>query len=379
MKKDTKLKKLKKTFFNCIRAISKANSHNALLLTAKPSKKHVDASPPRFSRPLETIAIVIALITLIAQLLVSLLQYNEWQEESKARHEERSARAWQILTTNAPGNSGKVEALEFLARNNVPLTDIDLSCKSNDGLWLEDRNFCEAGRVYLRNLDLSMQNIGYRVNLKGANFSGADLTGAAFDGAILNDAIFNGAILEGVSFRDTLLLATSFDGIVTSRGAGSFDIPLLDDNGDVFLSSQSVRGTDFTGAFLSSNSFREADLYKAKFDGAIVGADFSQARLTLANFEGVEFWMPEFHEMFDHSWVWSNTLNSELPRFSNSTINPRHFLLFCHTWDSIPYIEFETDFPDKYQCKKWEDWSERERKTFLFLNGSLDNDQLDGT
>ena len=359
MKKDTKLMKLKKTFVECIRAISKTDRHNALLLSAKPSKKQVVARP-RLAKSIEAIAIVIALITLIAQLWVSLLQYNEWQEESKARHEERIARAWQILTTNAPGNSGKIEALEFLARNNVPLTDIDLSCKSNGGHWLQARNFCQAGRVYLRNLDLSIQNIGLRVNLNGANFSGADLTGASFDGAILNNAIFNGAILEGVSLRDTFLLTTSFDGIVTSRGTGSFDLPIQKGH-----YSQSVRGIDFTGALLTSNSFKEADLFKAKFDGEVVGADFSRARLTLTDFAGVELWLPELDEMFGQSWVWTSSLNSELPRFTNPIIHPRDFLLFCHTWDSIPYTNFSTDFPDEYQCKKWKDWSESERKTFL--------------
>ena len=54
----------------------------------------------RLVRAVEPVVIIIAIIAFSIEL--------------GDRQEERTARAWQLLTTKAPGNSGKIEALEYL-------------------------------------------------------------------------------------------------------------------------------------------------------------------------------------------------------------------------------------------------------------------------
>ena len=66
-----------------------------------------------FVRAVEFLAILIALIGFFNEL-------RYW-------HEERTARAWQLLTTPAPGNSGKGEALEYLNSRGLSLESIDLT------------------------------------------------------------------------------------------------------------------------------------------------------------------------------------------------------------------------------------------------------------
>ena len=55
---------------------------------------------------LEAIAIVVGLVAFVAE-----FGYNTF--------EERTTRSWQLLTTEAPGNSGKIEALQYLNRQKI--------------------------------------------------------------------------------------------------------------------------------------------------------------------------------------------------------------------------------------------------------------------
>lgn len=53
------------------------------------------------------------------------------------RHEEREARAWQLLIAKAPGNSGKIEALEYLHKRGASLRGIDLAPPEAPKVWDE--------------------------------------------------------------------------------------------------------------------------------------------------------------------------------------------------------------------------------------------------
>jgi len=104
------------------------------------------------------------------------------------------ARGWTLLTTPAPGNSGKVEAIEYLASKRQPLDGIDLSCETIGGIETNAQG--EAVCVdapYLNSIDLSKATLGRRVSLKGANLSGASLERADLSGAHLTNADFNNA------------------------------------------------------------------------------------------------------------------------------------------------------------------------------------------
>ena len=63
---------------------------------------------------LEGLAILVTIVS-IGGLIWEMSQASKArQAEAHARKVEALARNWQILTTPAPGNSGKVEALEYL-------------------------------------------------------------------------------------------------------------------------------------------------------------------------------------------------------------------------------------------------------------------------
>jgi len=123
------------------------------------------------------------------------------------------SRAWEIIGRKAIGNSGKIEALQVLAKykdletnKQIPLVGIDMSTKTHGGEW-DDLEKTKIGkvefvnhntvkeRVYLQGLNLSKTTIDDEVNLTNANFNGADLERASFEGAYLYKAKFEGADL----------------------------------------------------------------------------------------------------------------------------------------------------------------------------------------
>ena len=113
----------------------------------------------------------------------------EIEENSKARKAEAIVRAWSILTTPAPGNSGKVNALEYLASQGVPLIGIDLSCSAMDGIERQGNSKEPCSRpVYLEKLDLSRWE---EVLLENANLRYANISGADFMAVNLSFAFFN--------------------------------------------------------------------------------------------------------------------------------------------------------------------------------------------
>ena len=181
---------------------------------------------------LEFIGVFVAIIGLAAV-------FYELNEAREQRLDETIVRHWTIITTKAPGSSGKVDALEYLARQEdpEPLEGIDLSCKNMGGI--ETRNGIEIcpRPTYLRDLDLSpdVGNSTSGANLKKANLSNTDLTGADLTQAILEDANFRNAILTDVDFDRAILEFADLSGTI-------------------------IKGTIFEGANLSSTNFQQAEL-----------------------------------------------------------------------------------------------------------------------
>lgn len=128
-------------------------------------------------KEIEPWGILLAVVGLFLSLAAFCLDYSN-------RVDERTVRAWQLLTTKAPGNSGKREALEYLNR--------------------EDGLFCGVRGCLL--------TLKARTPLTGVNLSSPEggavpflsrvrLTGAFLDHANLNNADLDGADLEGATLR----------------------------------------------------------------------------------------------------------------------------------------------------------------------------------
>ncbi len=156
-----------------------------------------------------------------------------WMMESDNRRQERNARAWAIVTTQAPGNSGKAEALEYLASQDIPLDGIDISCARMGGEWDQIELTCER-QIYAEGLQL----VG--ASLDSVNFSGTYLVNADFSNATLNYAKFEGASLLHTSFENASLTDARFNGafIADADFSGAKDIPLAD-----FTDSWTIEGS----------------------------------------------------------------------------------------------------------------------------------------
>jgi len=124
--------------------------------------------------------------------------------EHTNRIDERRVRAWQLVTTSAPGNSGKISALEYLLSIGEPLNGIDLSVKTGkEGTYLR--------RVRLSDAELVSANFS-GADLRRANLSGANLGKANLSDADLEEAILSNATLLNTIFAETKLEGANLSG-----------------------------------------------------------------------------------------------------------------------------------------------------------------------
>lgn len=205
--------------------------------------------------------ILLAVIGLGLSLVAFWIDYSD-------RVEERTVRAWQLLTTKAPGNSGKIAALEYL-KERVPLVRIDLSTST-------DATQTRASGVYLRGINLE------GADLLGAKFGYADLDNANLRGTNLLGADLGFTNMTGVSLRDSNLIGADVtDTFLISADLTRADLALAK------LSRSVMSGAILDGAILNAADLSYADLRGARFDRASVkGATFREANIEDADLSG---------------------------------------------------------------------------------------------
>lgn len=122
------------------------------------------------------------------------------KEQKEAGIKQEIIGAWQVLANKAAGNSGKIEAIQFLAKQKKSLQGINMSTTHH------------GGRVYLSGLDVSKTTLGHKAYLWGANFEGTYLSSANFEGATLSRTDFEGADLCYAHFEGADLHSAHFEG-----------------------------------------------------------------------------------------------------------------------------------------------------------------------
>lgn len=127
-------------------------------------------------------------------ILISLV--NFWQN-NQHRERERVVHAFDTIAIHQPGNTGKVQAIEYLNKKGISLKSIDVSWHGYPGKDLQN--------LILRD----------KVDLRGANFAFADLQGAQMREANLQQANFSGAYLHGAflhksNFTNACMIRTHF-------------------------------------------------------------------------------------------------------------------------------------------------------------------------
>ncbi len=145
--------------------------------------------------------------------------------ESRYRVMQRHYQAWQVINTaqGKGGSGGRIDALQELNADKVPLVGVDVSSAFLQGIRLEHANLLRA--------DMSA------ADLRNSDFTAANLTFAE-----LHDANFRNAILENVSLSNA-------------------------DLKDADLVGADLRGADLTQADLSGTDLRLADLASVKWKG----------------------------------------------------------------------------------------------------------------
>jgi hypothetical protein len=135
--------------------------------------------------------------------------------ESGDRLKQKHYQAWQVINTaqGKGGNGGRIEALQELNTDRIPLVGVDVS-----GAFLQG--------IHLRNAHLSR-----------CNFSGADLRSSDFDSADMSDAN-----LRVANFRESMLRSVEFD--------------------HADFTEADLWGADLSGADLSGTILEKADLSK---------------------------------------------------------------------------------------------------------------------
>lgn len=240
----------------------------------------------RALRALEVIAILVAIAAFVV--------------ECSNREEERTVRAWQLVTTKATGNSGKREALEYLNRQGTIL-----GWPAKDDHWAYDWLPLKK-RTELVGINLGVEKTGD----PGTFLNKADLPGAALSNANLVEALANSANLQGADLQNATLNRAELRRADLARadlaeadlvgtllyGANLREANLSGGN----LSDAGLRGADLTNANLRYSTLVHAKLQKAVLVGAdlsfaslagalLAGADLTDAKLDDVNLSGANF------------------------------------------------------------------------------------------
>ena len=132
-------------------------------------------------------------------LIAVIFYFSESGDRVKLRHYQ----AWQVINTaqGKGGSGGRIEALQELNQDKVPLVGVDVSSAFLQGLHLEQANLLRSdfSSADVRNGDLAFCDFTL-ANLSSVNLRGANLDDAAFIQTDLQDADLTGASLAGADF-----------------------------------------------------------------------------------------------------------------------------------------------------------------------------------
>ena len=140
----------------------------------------------------------------LSVLIAVIFYFAESGDRVKQRHYE----AWQVINTaqGKGGSGGRIEALQELDADKVPLTGVDVSAAFLQGVHLDGARLMRAN---FHNADVRNSSfVGAELSdstLAGANFRGSDLRRASLREADLTDSDFTGANLEGADLSGASL------------------------------------------------------------------------------------------------------------------------------------------------------------------------------
>jgi uncharacterized protein YjbI with pentapeptide repeats len=123
--------------------------------------------------------------------------------ESGDRIKQKHYQAWQVVNTaqGKGGNGGRIEALQELNLDGVPLVGVNASGAFLQGIHMQYARLLRSdfSKADVRNSDFQSADFA-DATLSSANFRNGILSKASFSGAQLDDVDFFGADLSGADF-----------------------------------------------------------------------------------------------------------------------------------------------------------------------------------
>jgi hypothetical protein len=177
--------------------------------------------------------------------------------ESGDRVMQRHYQAWQVINTaqGKGGSGGRIEALQELNADKVPLVGVDASAAFLQGIRLEHANLLRAdlSAADLRGSALNFAHLDY-ANLHSANFRGSNLQAAVLSNANMSDADLVGTNLDG----------TKLDGVDLS----SADLRNADLQSIAWQQIAAIKSANIAGVKNAPAGFREWALKNGAIENA---------------------------------------------------------------------------------------------------------------
>jgi hypothetical protein len=150
-------------------------------------------------------------------LVAAIFYFSEAGDRIKQKHYQ----AWQVVNTaqGKGGSGGRLEALQELNADHVPLVGVDVAGAYLQGIRLEKSSLLRANFSAVDARDSDFRGADFSdANLRGANFRGANFSRAILKRAELQDADLvradlSGASLAGASLENADLREANLDGV----------------------------------------------------------------------------------------------------------------------------------------------------------------------
>jgi Pentapeptide repeats (8 copies) len=175
--------------------------------------------------------------------------------ESGDRVKQRHYQAWQVINTaqGKGGSGGRIEALQELSADKVPLVGVDVSSAFLQGLNLQGANLMRS--------DFSAADVRSG-NFTAVNFTLANLNSANFRGAMLDRANFTQADLRNADLTGSSLAGADLSGATLEDA----DLRLANVQNVKWQGLKSVKGTNIAGLRNSPAGFAEWALKNGAVD-----------------------------------------------------------------------------------------------------------------
>ena len=171
---------------------------------------------------------VLEYMSSLSILVAVIFYFSESGDRAKQKHYQ----AWQVINTaqGKGGSGGRLEALQELNSDRVPLVGVDVSGAFLMGIELKGSKLVRANfsGADVRNSDLrgvdfsdaNLQSANFRYSkFRNASFQRAELDDADLVGADLSEADLTGASLARADLRNTNLSQINWRGIASIQGA----------------------------------------------------------------------------------------------------------------------------------------------------------------